>query len=80
PVYFAAVLEYLMAELLELAGNCARDNHKQRIIFRYLIAYVQFYRLNCLLKNVIITEGGVVPFIHSELIVTKGKEASYSLV
>jgi histone H2A len=36
PVFMAAVMEYLAAEILELAGYAARDNKKSRIIPRQL--------------------------------------------
>ncbi|KIY64649.1 histone-fold-containing protein [Cylindrobasidium torrendii FP15055 ss-10] len=37
PIYLAAVLEYLTAEILELAGNVARDNDKERIAPKHII-------------------------------------------
>ncbi|KAJ7634128.1 histone H2A [Mycena polygramma] len=68
-VYLAAVLEYLMAELLELAGNCARSNHRVRITPRHLLLAIRNDdELDRLLKNTIIVQGGVVPFIHAVLI------------
>eukprot|EP00008_Paramoeba_atlantica_P000854 CAMPEP_0201501028 /NCGR_PEP_ID=MMETSP0151_2-20130828/83363_1 /ASSEMBLY_ACC=CAM_ASM_000257 /TAXON_ID=200890 /ORGANISM="Paramoeba atlantica, Strain 621/1 / CCAP 1560/9" /LENGTH=132 /DNA_ID=CAMNT_0047894503 /DNA_START=719 /DNA_END=1117 /DNA_ORIENTATION=- len=74
PVYLAAVLEYLTAELLELSGKVAGQHHKKRITPRAVTLAVRHdEELSQLLSNVTFTQGGVLPNLHDML---KKKKAS----
>lgn len=72
PVYMAGVLEYLTAELLELAGNAAREQKKQRLTPRHLqLAIQEDPEFIALLGRVTLSQGGVLPQILKELLPAK---------
>lgn len=77
PIYLAAVLEYLTAEIIELAGNAARDNNKSRITPRHIqLAVRNDEELSKLLTGVTISQGGVLPHIAPQLLPKTSKPSS----
>ncbi|NXJ25088.1 H2AX protein, partial [Dicrurus megarhynchus] len=63
PAYLAAVLEYLRAEILDLASEVARKSKKTRINPRpIMLAIRNDEKLNKLLDSVTIAQGGVLPY------------------
>lgn len=69
PVYLAAVLEFMVRELMELAGYAARYSSIKRITPRYLfLAIFNDEELARFASDVCIPFGGVTPNIHASLI------------
>ena len=75
PVYCAAVMEYLCAEVLELAGNAAKDNKRQRITPRFILLAVRNdEELSSFFGKTTIAQGGVLPHIHAVLLPKRKKK------
>lgn len=71
-VMMTGAIEYLCAEVLDLAGNTARGMNKKRISPRHIALCINDdAELHKLLNNVTISKGGVTPFIHPNLLKLK---------
>lgn len=71
-VFLAGVLEYLVSEVLDLAGEVAREKKRQTITPQHIAMAVKTdTELDQALRGVIVKQGGVLPHIHPELVKSK---------
>ena len=76
-VYLAAVLEYLAVELVEISGDNASAGKRKRISPRDLmVAMRDDEEMQYFTRNAIISQGGVVPYIHRALLPRKLAKAT----
>ena len=79
PVYLAAVVEYLVAELLELSGNAARNSKLSRITPRNIMTAIHSdTEFNILFKKKGMLGTGVLPHIHRVLLPKPHRTSDYS--
>lgn len=78
-IYLTAVLEYLTAEVMEVAGKAAWEKKKKRITPRHIqLAVRNDEDLSKIFCCVTIAEGGVLPNILSQLLPKKTARDSVS--
>lgn len=69
PIYLAAVMELITAEVLDHAGNMAKDARRQRITPRDIfLGVTQDTDLDLLFKNLVILNGGTHMYIQPALL------------
>jgi histone H2A len=71
-IYLAATVEYLVAEILDIAGSTCLEKKAKRITARHIVLSIaDDDALNRLLTGVTVRSGGVVGLIHSALLPKK---------
>nr|QBK85671.1 MAG: histone 2A-domain-containing protein [Marseillevirus LCMAC101] len=73
-VYITAVCEYLMAEVMELAGNAAKDQKRVRVTPRHIKIAIYNDEELCILYKDTVFAGGVLPDIDPKVLEKKGKK------
>ena len=77
-VLMAGVLEYLTAELLELAGNMVKEQKKKTIKPRHIFLAIAHDReFEEILRDVTIVQSGVRPNINPALLTSKSSKISH---
>jgi len=73
-VILTSIIEYVTSEILELAGNTAKEGNKNRIVPKHIQQAVRTdEELNKYFANVTIAGGGVVPQVHATALPKKDK-------
>ena len=71
-VMMTGVLEYLTAEILDMAGTCAKENKVKRIVPRHITLVVRNdEEFNAFTRHKYINGGGFVPRLHKRLVPPK---------
>ena len=79
-IYAAAVLEYLVAEILEVSGDVSVAHKKKRIIPRHLVLGIRNdEELSEICKQTVFAEGGVMPHIEPVLLKSRAAHKKVAL-